>query len=191
MNPSAPPSVVPGGPRAPPSANGVNYNRVQRSKTFMPTSSSPFGMGNGSGGGMDRHSPNAGIERRPSLWELQVGATSGSSPITPTTQSYGRHPYAHPVQSYIQAQGYPGHDQYLPPQHQHLPHHHHPQPPIQQQSHDLQTDPEFIRQVDKLADLLPNADRMILAGYLRRAGQDVLAIGQYLEDEKNGTLKAY
>ncbi|TFY59866.1 hypothetical protein EVJ58_g5508 [Rhodofomes roseus] len=49
--------------------------------------------------------------------------------------------------------------------------------------------PEFDRQVDKLADLLPHADREILAGYLRRAGQDILAIGQYLEDEKNGTLR--
>lgn len=49
--------------------------------------------------------------------------------------------------------------------------------------------PDFDRQVDKLADLLPHADRDILAGYLRRAGQDILAIGQYLEDEKNGTLR--
>ncbi|KAG1753787.1 uncharacterized protein EDB91DRAFT_1099828 [Suillus paluster] len=48
------------------------------------------------------------------------------------------------------------------------------------------TDPdEFARQVDKLAALLPKADRTVLAGYLRRAGQDILAIGQYLEDEKN------
>lgn len=47
---------------------------------------------------------------------------------------------------------------------------------------------DFERQVDKLADLLPHADRSVLAGYLRRAGQDILAIGQYLEDEKNGTL---
>ncbi|KZT74550.1 hypothetical protein DAEQUDRAFT_720734 [Daedalea quercina L-15889] len=50
-------------------------------------------------------------------------------------------------------------------------------------------DPEFERQVDKLADLLPHADRHVLSGYLRRAGQDILAIGQYLEDEKNGTLR--
>jgi len=50
-------------------------------------------------------------------------------------------------------------------------------------------DPEFSRQVDKLADLLPHANREILAGYLRRAGQDILAIGQYLEDEKNGTIR--
>ncbi|KAH9918121.1 uncharacterized protein B0H18DRAFT_1086874 [Fomitopsis serialis] len=50
-------------------------------------------------------------------------------------------------------------------------------------------DPEFDHQVDKLADLLPHADRGVLAGYLRRAGQDILAIGQYLEDEKNGTLR--
>ncbi|PSR73566.1 hypothetical protein PHLCEN_2v10485 [Hermanssonia centrifuga] len=49
--------------------------------------------------------------------------------------------------------------------------------------------PEFERQVDRLADLLPNADRKLLSAYLRRAGEDVLAIGQYLEDEKNGTLR--
>lgn len=54
---------------------------------------------------------------------------------------------------------------------------------------DIQADPEFVRQVDKLVDLLPHADRTVLAGYLRRAGQDILAIGQYLEDEKNGTIK--
>lgn len=52
------------------------------------------------------------------------------------------------------------------------------------------TDPdEFARQVDKLAALLPKADKTVLGGYLRRAGQDILAIGQYLEDEKNGTLR--
>ncbi|KAF5393730.1 hypothetical protein D9757_000259 [Collybiopsis confluens] len=50
-------------------------------------------------------------------------------------------------------------------------------------------DPEFKRQVDGLSDLMPQADRTILAGYLRRAGQDILAIGQYLEDEKNGRLR--
>lgn len=48
---------------------------------------------------------------------------------------------------------------------------------------------EFDRQVDKLAALLPKADRNVLAIYLRRAGQDMLAIGQYLEDEKNGTIR--
>ncbi|KAH7887980.1 hypothetical protein F5I97DRAFT_934626 [Phlebopus sp. FC_14] len=48
---------------------------------------------------------------------------------------------------------------------------------------------DFNRQVDKLAALLPKADRNVLAFYLRRAGQDILAIGQYLEDEKNGTLR--
>ncbi|KAI9063380.1 hypothetical protein FKP32DRAFT_1592440 [Trametes sanguinea] len=50
-------------------------------------------------------------------------------------------------------------------------------------------DPAFQQQVDKLAAILPHADRAILAGYLRRAGEDILAIGQYLEDEKNGTLR--
>lgn len=54
---------------------------------------------------------------------------------------------------------------------------------------DVHQDPEFTRQVDKLADLLPHANRDVLSAYLRRAGQDILAIGQYLEDEKNGTLR--
>ena len=54
---------------------------------------------------------------------------------------------------------------------------------------DIRSSPEFNRQVDKLADLLPQADRDVLAVYLRRAGQDILAIGQYLEDEKNGTIR--
>lgn len=49
----------------------------------------------------------------------------------------------------------------------------------------------FDRQVEKLSDLLPQADRGILAGYLRRAqNQDpMLAIGTYLEDEKQGCLR--
>ncbi|KAJ3795181.1 hypothetical protein GGU11DRAFT_245774 [Lentinula aff. detonsa] len=50
-------------------------------------------------------------------------------------------------------------------------------------------DPEFRHQVDKLSDLMPHADRTVLAGYLRRSGQDILAIGHYLEDEKNGRLR--
>ncbi|KAI0068894.1 hypothetical protein BV25DRAFT_1817817 [Artomyces pyxidatus] len=50
-------------------------------------------------------------------------------------------------------------------------------------------DPDFAHQVDKLSDLLPHADRDVLAGYLRRAGQDILAIGQYLEDEKSGHIR--
>ncbi|KAI9508651.1 hypothetical protein F5148DRAFT_864618 [Russula earlei] len=49
---------------------------------------------------------------------------------------------------------------------------------------------DFTRQVERLADLLPHADKDVLAGYLRRAGQDILAIGQYLEDEKNGSVRA-
>jgi hypothetical protein len=52
-------------------------------------------------------------------------------------------------------------------------------------------DPEFAAQVEKLHTLLPHADRQVLAGYLRRSGQDVLAIGQFLEDEKNGTLRYF
>ena len=51
------------------------------------------------------------------------------------------------------------------------------------------SDPQFQQKVNRLADLIPHADRDVLAGYLRRAGEDILAIGQYIEDEKNGTLK--
>lgn len=53
------------------------------------------------------------------------------------------------------------------------------------------TSTEFTRQVDRLADLLPHADKDVLAGYLSRAGQDILAIGQYLEDEKNGKVRRH
>jgi len=56
---------------------------------------------------------------------------------------------------------------------------------------DIHAEPEFYQQVDKLANLLPHADRDVLAGYLRRAGQDMRAIGQYLEDEKNGTIQTF
>ena len=54
---------------------------------------------------------------------------------------------------------------------------------------DIRAEPGFDQQVDKLASLLPHANRDVLAGYLRRAGIDMLAIGQYLEDEKNGTIQ--
>jgi len=55
---------------------------------------------------------------------------------------------------------------------------------------DIQADPDFTNQVEHLAILLPQAERDVLAGYLRRAaGQDMLAIGQYLEDEKKGTIR--
>ena len=50
------------------------------------------------------------------------------------------------------------------------------------------SDPQFDVQLDKLVHLLPHADRNVLAGYLKRAGQDILAVGKYLEDEKNGTI---
>lgn len=56
---------------------------------------------------------------------------------------------------------------------------------------DAPTNTEFARQVDRLAELLPHADKDVLAGYLSRAGQDILAIGQYLEDEKNGNVRRH
>jgi hypothetical protein len=47
---------------------------------------------------------------------------------------------------------------------------------------------EFNDQLENLIVLLPHADKDTLAGYLRRSGQDILAVGRYLEDEKNGTI---
>ena len=49
-------------------------------------------------------------------------------------------------------------------------------------------DPQFDAQLDKLVHLLPHADRNVLAGYLMRSGRDILAVGKYLEDEKNGSI---
>ncbi|KAL4075776.1 hypothetical protein J3A83DRAFT_4157046 [Scleroderma citrinum] len=48
---------------------------------------------------------------------------------------------------------------------------------------------DFNRQLDRLAALLPRAGRHILEIYLRRTGQDMLALGQYIEDDKNGTYR--
>ena len=48
---------------------------------------------------------------------------------------------------------------------------------------------DFNRQVDKLADLIPHAERRVLAAYLQNTGQDMLAIGQYLEDERKGIFR--
>jgi len=56
---------------------------------------------------------------------------------------------------------------------------------------DTPTNTEFARQVERLAELVPHADKDVLAGYLSRAGQDILAIGQYLEDEKNGNVRRH
>lgn len=53
----------------------------------------------------------------------------------------------------------------------------------------IEEGPDFAIQVAKLQDLLPQVDKDVLAGYLRRAGSDLNAIGQYLEDEKNGTVQ--
>lgn len=50
------------------------------------------------------------------------------------------------------------------------------------------TDAQFNLQLEKLVHLLPHANRNVLAGYLRRSGQDILAVGRYLEDEKNGVI---
>lgn len=48
---------------------------------------------------------------------------------------------------------------------------------------------DFNRQLDRLFALLPRADRRILEIYLRHTGQDMLALGQYIEDDKSGTYR--
>ncbi|KAH8118341.1 hypothetical protein DFH11DRAFT_1502246, partial [Phellopilus nigrolimitatus] len=53
-----------------------------------------------------------------------------------------------------------------------------------------ESSPEFNKKMASLVDLLPHADKSVLSGYLRRAGgQDILAIGRYLDDEKNNSLR--
>ncbi|KAL0070968.1 hypothetical protein AAF712_002189 [Marasmius tenuissimus] len=59
----------------------------------------------------------------------------------------------------------------------------------QRRDGEKENDPMFSSQVNRLADLLPHVEKDVLAGYLRRAGQDILAIGQYLDDEKNGRVR--
>jgi len=217
---ASPRSAVPGGPRAP-----VNGNRVQRSKTLMPSSTSFHDAGafdnvssGGSGGGSSSVDEGMMMERRPSLWELQLNhsdSTSDGKIVTmpmssgPTpgssTQPHHHHHFSSSQQLYPFATR-PGYRTDLSSQLTHRYHHsqsfipttniRYSQPFQQQQQQqqavvDPQLEPNFIYQVDKLAELLPHADRNILSGYLRRAGRDILAIGQYLEDEKNGTLKTY
>jgi hypothetical protein len=89
-----------------------------------------------------------------------------------------------------------------PPQNKHMPpppsnyshNAHHASMPLsahkQGQTHGqvMLSDEQFGVQLDKLVHLLPHADRSVLGGYLRRSGQDILAVGRYLEDEKNGTI---
>jgi hypothetical protein len=50
------------------------------------------------------------------------------------------------------------------------------------------TSEDFKKQVDRLADVLPHVDRKLLEGYLKHSGQDILAIGQFIEDEKQGSI---
>lgn len=53
------------------------------------------------------------------------------------------------------------------------------------------TDPPtlFNANLDKVSDVLPHVDRRILAAYLKRAGgDDIKAIGKYLEDDRNGVV---
>ena len=55
---------------------------------------------------------------------------------------------------------------------------------------DIKPDPDFTNQIDQLKALIPRADPNVLVGYLRRAGSDMLAVGQYLEDERMGVIRA-
>ena len=49
-------------------------------------------------------------------------------------------------------------------------------------------DAQFNLQPDKLVRLLPDADRNMFAGCLRRSDQNILAVGKYLEGENGGTI---
>ena len=55
---------------------------------------------------------------------------------------------------------------------------------------DIKPDPDFTHQINQLTALIPRADPIVLAGYLRRAGSDMLALGQYLEDERMGIIRS-
>lgn len=55
---------------------------------------------------------------------------------------------------------------------------------------DIKPDPDFTEQMNKLTALIPRAEPNVLAGYLRHAGSDMLAIGQYLEDERMGIIRS-
>ena len=50
------------------------------------------------------------------------------------------------------------------------------------------SDAQFNLQLDKLVRFLPDTDRNVFAGCLRRSGQNILAVGKYLEGEKGGTI---
>jgi len=48
---------------------------------------------------------------------------------------------------------------------------------------------EFNRDLDKLCDVLPHVPKDTLAIYLSKAdGRSMMAIGRYLEDERQGTV---
>lgn len=50
-------------------------------------------------------------------------------------------------------------------------------------------DEEFDAQLTRLGDLLPHVEKNVLAIYLRRAGQDVKAVGMYIADEQAGRIQ--
>ncbi|KAJ3977532.1 hypothetical protein EV361DRAFT_863793 [Lentinula raphanica] len=153
------PPSVPGGPRAPP-------NRMLRSQTIMV---SPMPSDSSSSSSTGRTNVMA---RRPSLYNIP-SADSVHHSVPSSNGHTGK----------LNVKGGPRAQSSSPSK-----------PPTRalygsSTPPEISWDPEFRRQVDKLSDLLPHADRAVLAGYLRRSGQDILAIGQYLEDEKTGRLR--
>jgi len=185
------------------------------STSFHDAGASDSVSSGGGGGGGDSVDEGMMMERRPSFWELQLNhfdSTSDGNIVTtpvssgPTSGLSSTQPHhQHHLSSSQQLHPFATKTGYRTDSSSQLTHrHHHSQPfisptnirysqPLQQQQAvvDPQLESNFICQVNKLAELLPHADRNILSGYLRRAGRDILAIGQYLEDEKNGTLKTY
>jgi hypothetical protein len=52
-----------------------------------------------------------------------------------------------------------------------------------------ETSPQFSASLQKMADILPQANRAILGRYLTDAnGEEMLAITRYIDDEKRGAV---
>ncbi|KAJ3880214.1 hypothetical protein F5051DRAFT_348886 [Lentinula edodes] len=162
---SHPPATVTAGPPSVPGGPRAPPNRMLRSQTMMISPMLSEGSNSSSVGKLNV------MGRRPSLYNIPSADSVHHS--TP----YNGHLSNPTVTGGPRSQSSSPSKQPLKPRYES------PTPP--ESSWDL----EFRRQVDKLSDLMPHADRIVLAGYLKRSGQDILAIGQYLEDEKNGRLR--
>jgi len=155
--------LIPGGPRGP-------SKRVERSRTLMPQTSfnqpvEIIDRKHGSTATDDGEEEDLVLIRRsPSTGE----SSPPSSKLTRNRTSY------QPSSSYHSHQP----QKSLVPIPQSLP----STPPLRED--------EFEEQLVRLGDLLPHVERNVLATYLRRAGQDVKAVGLYIADEQAGRIRS-